>query len=53
MALKKQDIDSLVYRKRDVGSKSVSSPRVVTDTEKNSANSIVSNLMGYIVTAHS
>lgn len=52
MAVKRQDIESIIYRKKDVGEKP-QNPRAVSDTEKNSANSIVSNLMGYILSAHS
>lgn len=52
MAVKKQDLETILYRKKNVG-EIHSTPRVVTDVEKNSANSIVSNLMGYILAAHS
>jgi|TARA_R110000851_G_scaffold2472_5_gene9799 hypothetical protein len=54
MAISKSDISSITYRSKTVGSKpdgvSITPP---TDAEKASANTIISNLMGFILAKHS
>ena len=53
MAVKREELENLIYRTRRIGTSVVDTPRAVSETEKNSANSIVSNFLSYVLTKHS
>jgi len=53
MAIKRSDLESLVYRTKRVGQPAYTQKRDITETEKNSANTIISNFLSYVLTKHS
>ena len=54
MAVKRQDLENLVYRTKRIGKPVVEDANLnVTEAEKNSANTIVSNFLSYVLAKHS
>lgn len=47
------ELKTKIYRKKTVGSETIANPRGVSSEKVSEANSIVSNLMGYILAKHS
>jgi|TARA_R110002074_G_scaffold139715_4_gene285632 hypothetical protein len=52
MAYSKDELVSRIYRKKEVGDKIYSSKRAVSDSEKTSINSILSNFLASVVAAN-
>jgi hypothetical protein len=52
MAYSKDELESRVYRKKEVGDKIYSSKRAVSDGEKTSIQSIVSKFLASVVAAN-
>ena len=53
MAVKREDLENLIYRTKRIGTPVVDTKRAVSETEKNSANSIVSSFLSYVLAKHS
>jgi len=53
MAISKSELENLIYKKKEIGTKIVNNLSQPSTSEKNQINSIVDELMGYILTKHS
>lgn len=47
------ELQNKIYKKKSIGTSSVETPRNVSNDKLSSANTIVTNLLGYILTKHS
>lgn len=47
------ELQNRIYRKKSIGTSSVETRRGVSDTKLSNANTIVANLLGYILSKHS
>lgn len=47
------ELQNKIYRKKSIGVSAIETRRGVSDTKISNANTIVANLLGYILTKHS